>query len=86
MNFDKTFQFDEALPNLPLPELKQTLIKYLNSIEFLLNEQEYASTVEAIKQFKSEIGETLQSKLVEKAKSNKNWVTKTFLSLQFYAS
>lgn len=73
-NFDKTFQYDSSLPSLPLPDLEQTLIKYLNSIEFLLSDQEFDSTVESIKQFKAEIGETLQKKLEDKAKSDKNWV------------
>lgn len=76
INFDKTFQFDSTLPDLPIPNLEQTLIKYLNSVEFLLNDKEYENTVQSIKQFKSEIGETLQRKLEERAKSNKNWVTK----------
>lgn len=80
---DKTFQFDGNLPPLPLPELEQTLIKYLNSIEFLLSDKEYESTVEAIKQFKAGPGETLQNKLAEKAKSNQNWVTKPLFLFEF---
>ena len=72
-NFDKTFQFDSELPSLPCPELEQTLIRYLDSIEFLLDAKEYERTVDSIKQFKL-VGDVLQSKLQEKAKSNKNWV------------
>ena len=73
-NFDKTFEYDEKLPDLPIPNLETTLIKYLNSIEFILDDKEYESTVELIKQFKSKVGETLQKKLEERAKTNKNWV------------
>lgn len=73
-NFDKTFQYDDTLPPLPLQDLESTLIKYLNSIEFILDDKEYETTIETIKQFKSEIGEILQKKLEEKAKSTKNWV------------
>lgn len=81
-NYDKTYQYDESLPALPVPNLESTLIKYLNSIEFLLNDKEYETVVETIKQFKQEPGEILQKKLEEKAKSNKNWV-RSFLKNLF---
>lgn len=69
-----TYSHEEALGDLPVPNLKETLEKYLRSAKPFLTEQEYEHTEAVTKDFQEGVGQELQEQLVGRAKTEKNWV------------
>ena len=65
-----------SLPKLPVPPLQQTLQKYLKAMRPLVNDSEYQKTLMVVEEFgkPNGVGEKLQRKLEERAKSHDNWV------------
>ena len=65
-----------SLPKLPVPPLQQSLHKYLKAMQPLVNNDEYQKTLLAVKEFgkPNGVGEKLQRKLEERAKTHDNWV------------
>jgi len=65
-----------SLPKLPVPPLQQSLQKYLKAIRPLVNDYEYQKTLVAVEEFgkPNGVGEKLQRKLEERAKTHDNWV------------
>lgn len=76
-----TFDFQEVLPPLPVPSLKQTCNKYLYSVQPLLTEEEFVRTKAAVTEFQQPggIGEQLQTALIERAESSRNWIEQWWL-------
>lgn len=82
---EKTFQYQESLPSLPLPSLEQTLEAYVESCEPLLNEQELIHTKAVCNDFLHGVGPKLQQILEERASDERNWLEEwweTFAYLQ----
>ncbi|XP_064614133.1 peroxisomal carnitine O-octanoyltransferase-like [Liolophura sinensis] len=73
---EKTFQYQDSLPSLPLPSLDQTLRKYLDSVRPHVTDEEYRQTEFVVQQFGSGVGRDLHAKLAEKAKCERNWLEK----------
>ncbi|KAL5006497.1 hypothetical protein ScPMuIL_015303 [Solemya velum] len=73
---EKTFQYDDGLPPLPLPPLHKTLQKYLDSVKPHLTRSEYENTANIVEQFEHGVGADLYKKLEDKAKNSKNWLEK----------
>ncbi|XP_071812647.1 peroxisomal carnitine O-octanoyltransferase-like isoform X3 [Apostichopus japonicus] len=73
---EKTFQYDENLPSLPVPSLDSTLHKYLDSVKPLVTDEEFAETKKIVDEFGRGIGQKLHQRLLEKSKREKNWVEK----------
>lgn len=71
----KTFSEDDKLPSLPLPDLKHTLDRYLDSVKVLVTPKEFNNTVRIVEKFENGIGRELDEKLRRKAKSERNWVS-----------
>jgi len=71
---EKTMQYQDSLPPLPLPSLEQTLNAYIKSCEPLLTPQELEHTKAVCGDFLKGIGPELQSVLEERANSEKNWL------------
>ena len=71
---DKTFEFEEELPDLPLPELNDTLNLYLDSLRPFLSLNEFKEVEVIVRDFENGIGQKLHKKLRERACNNKNWV------------
>ncbi|KAI8978504.1 acyltransferase ChoActase/COT/CPT [Pilobolus umbonatus] len=71
-------RYQANLPKLPVPELHDTLQKYLKSVKPLLTEEQYQKTVEAAKEFEAPggMGQELQRRLVARANdpSIVNWM------------
>ncbi|KAI9363304.1 acyltransferase ChoActase/COT/CPT [Pilaira anomala] len=59
----KTFQFQNNLPKLPIPELETTIGKYLAVLKPLQSPQEHEATKRAVSEFLKEEGPELQAKL-----------------------
>lgn len=73
---ERTFQYDDTLPNLPLPKLENTLRRYLESVRPHVNDTEYAATEKIVREFQYGVGEKLQYKLLERSKHYRNWLEK----------
>ena len=71
----KTFEKDDKLPSLPLPDLKHSLDRYLDSVKVLVTPKEYQNTVRIVEKFEKGIGKELDEKLRRKAKTERNWVS-----------
>lgn len=72
---ENTFQYDADLPSLPLPSLKNTLNKYLDTVRPHVSEEEFAHTESLVREFEEGQGKVLHDRLIEKAKQSKNWVS-----------
>ncbi|XP_042231513.1 peroxisomal carnitine O-octanoyltransferase-like isoform X2 [Homarus americanus] len=71
---EKTFQYDEDLPCLPVPPLQQTLDRYLLSVKPHATDEEFEMTKEIVKKFESGIGKELHERLLAHAAKKKNWL------------
>ncbi|KAI1434538.1 acyltransferase ChoActase/COT/CPT [Xylaria sp. CBS 124048] len=71
-------RFQDSLPRLPVPTLRETAARYLKSIHPLLSPEEFAASQKAVGEFikPGGVGEKLQSKLVAKREDpkTKNWL------------
>ena len=66
----------DSLPQLPVPPLQQTMDKYLLAIKPLVDEEDFEYTKDLVKDFQKPggHGETLHKMLLQREKSEKNWV------------
>lgn len=73
---EKTFQYQDSLPHLPVPKLQDTLQKYLRSVKAIVPEDQYNATRKIVEEFGKPggLGEELTQKLKERAKCHDNWV------------
>ncbi|XP_073438024.1 peroxisomal carnitine O-octanoyltransferase isoform X2 [Dendrobates tinctorius] len=71
---ERTFQYQDTLPPLPVPPLEESLSKYCESVKPFLNEEEYKMTCRIVKDFGNGIGKELHQKLLERARTRKNWI------------
>ncbi|EHA97328.1 Peroxisomal carnitine O-octanoyltransferase [Heterocephalus glaber] len=80
---ERTFQYQDSLPSLPVPSLEESLKKYLESVKPFANEEEYKKTEEIVTKFKNGIGGKLQQKLLERAKGKRNWLEEWWLNAAY---
>ena len=66
----------DSLPSLPVPSLHQTMEKYLLAIKPLVDEEDFEYTQDLVRDFLKPggDGEMLHNKLVQRAKTEENWV------------
>lgn len=69
-----SMNYQDLLPSLPVPSLKGTCKKYLNSVRALLTPEEYKKTEEAVKEFEKKDGKTLQWWLKLRSWQKRNWL------------
>ena len=69
--------YQESLPRLPVPDLQQTLTKYLRSLKALVDDDEYESNQKIVEEFGQVggVGEKLNKIIQERAKTHDNWVS-----------
>ncbi|XP_077124371.1 peroxisomal carnitine O-octanoyltransferase isoform X2 [Ranitomeya variabilis] len=80
---ERTFQYQDALPPLPVPLLEESLSKYCESVKPFLNEEEYKKTCRIVKDFGNGIGKELHQKLLERARTRKNWLEEWWLNAAY---
>jgi hypothetical protein len=70
-----TFDYDKALPKLPVPSLDQTLEKYLISVRPFVTDEEFMRTSTNCKNFKecTQV-QTLQQALVKRSQDKESWL------------
>ncbi|KAL6462317.1 hypothetical protein MHYP_G00287390 [Metynnis hypsauchen] len=71
---ERTFQYQESLPPLPVPSLEGTLSKYLDAVKPFASEDEFRNTAAIVKSFREGIGKHLHQKLLQRAKNRRNWL------------
>ncbi|XP_043923448.1 peroxisomal carnitine O-octanoyltransferase isoform X1 [Protopterus annectens] len=76
---EQTFQYQSTLPSLPVPPLSESLEKYINAVKPFVNETELRRTQEIVKNFQHGIGKELQRKLLERARTKRNWLEEWWL-------
>ncbi|CAH0521081.1 unnamed protein product [Peronospora belbahrii] len=70
-----TYSFQDALPRLPLPSLKDTIQRYMKSIHPLLTQEEYDDVERMAQEFVHKEGPKLQFYLYLKSWWSSNYVT-----------
>ncbi|KAF9414228.1 Carnitine O-acetyltransferase mitochondrial, partial [Entomortierella beljakovae] len=84
---EKSFQNQHKLPRLPIPSLAETAARYKRSLLPILSEADLARAEKAVNEFVKPggLGETLQGRLVEMDRTEKNswletiWLNKGYL-------
>ncbi|XP_053183524.1 peroxisomal carnitine O-octanoyltransferase [Scomber japonicus] len=71
---ERTFQYQSSLPPLPVPSLEGSLTKYLDAVRPFASEKEFKATVEIVKKFQEGVGKELHQKLLQRAKTKRNWL------------
>ncbi|EDV27610.1 uncharacterized protein TRIADDRAFT_21707 [Trichoplax adhaerens] len=66
----------QSLPHLPVPQLHETLARYLRSLQTLIDDNEYESNKRIVQEFgrAGGVGEKLTRIIQEKAKTHDNWL------------
>ncbi|XP_048116561.1 peroxisomal carnitine O-octanoyltransferase [Alosa alosa] len=80
---EQTFQYQSTLPPLPVPSLEGTLSKYLESVRPFTTEEEFKNTAAIVKQFGDGVGHDLHQRLLQRAKSRRNWLEDWWLSAAY---
>ncbi|XP_007424767.1 peroxisomal carnitine O-octanoyltransferase [Python bivittatus] len=83
---ERTFQYQNSLPSLPVPPLDESLKKYLDAVRPFLNQEEYQRTQDIVKRFENGIGKELHQKLLERATVKKNWLEEWWLNVVYLES
>lgn len=81
---ETTFCYDDSLPALPLPKLEHTLKRYLESLKPFGTAEELEASKKVIEEFRTGIGGKLHALLEEKAKHEKNWVSRFIPKLALF--
>lgn len=75
----------QFLPHLPLPELDDTLQKYLRSVKPLLSKEQYQETIKAIEEFgrPNGDGQRLHELLKGRAATTENWLSDWWIKVAY---
>lgn len=83
-----TFANQSKLPKLPIPSLNETCSKYLESIKPFLQPSQLELSEKKVQEFQTGLGQTLQKRLLNYAKSQPDnwleelWLDKAYLSFR----
>jgi carnitine O-acetyltransferase len=69
-----TFAHQDKLPKLPIPELENSMKKYLASLKPLQNSREHAETQQAVDEFLKSEGPELQERLKKYANGKTSYI------------
>ncbi|KAG0169405.1 hypothetical protein DFQ28_003955 [Apophysomyces sp. BC1034] len=70
----ETFKFQEKLPKLPIPDLRDTTERYLAALRPLQSEKEHETTKAAVREFLAKEGPELQHKLQSYATDKSSYI------------
>ncbi|CAH2282382.1 peroxisomal carnitine O-octanoyltransferase [Pelobates cultripes] len=80
---ERTFQYQNSLPPLPVPNLEESLSKYCDAVKPFLSQEEFENTCKIVKRFENGIGKELHQKLIERARVRKNWLEEWWLNAAY---
>lgn len=75
-----TFENQDSLPKLPIPDLEDTCRRYLDSLSALQTPREHAETKAAVEEFLKTDGPVLQEKLKNYASSKTSYIEQFCMS------
>ena len=75
-----------SFEKLPVPNLRQTLDKYLESVRPLVTPNQYAKTVQLTNEFLTTEGPFLQAQLQDRALKTDNWLTEWWKETAYLAN
>ncbi|GAN05695.1 carnitine acetyl transferase [Mucor ambiguus] len=70
----QTFQYQNQLPKLPIPELEDTARRYLAAIKPLQSAEEHQATIQSVQEFMANEGPLLQEKLKTYATDKSSYI------------
>ncbi|CAG2101439.1 unnamed protein product [Medioppia subpectinata] len=71
---NRTFENEDKLPSLPVPQLRSTLGHYLETVRPVVTDEEYEKTEAIVRNFEYGVAIHLQQKLVKRSEERKNWL------------
>ena len=74
MKGEKTLDYQQTLPDLPVPTLEDTCRRYLDSLKPLLDKSDFQRSCYIVNSFQNGVGKFLQEKLLSRASNNRNWL------------
>ncbi|XP_057662082.1 carnitine O-palmitoyltransferase 1, muscle isoform [Diorhabda carinulata] len=74
-NTPRLYSYQGSLPRLPLPEVHNTMQRYLKSVKALLDEEQYVRMEKLATEFENGIGKKLQRYLILKSWWSTNYVS-----------
>ncbi|CAN9514223.1 unnamed protein product [Ophioblennius macclurei] len=80
---ERTFQYQDSLPPLPVPSLESSLSQYLDAVRPFASEQEFKATKDISRKFQEGVGKELHQKLLQRAKTRKNWLEEWWLDAAY---
>lgn len=80
---ERTFQYQDHLPSLPVPCLHESLQKYLESVKPFASKEDFEATVNIVQKFEEGIGKELHHKLQQRANSKRNWLEEWWLDAAY---
>ncbi|XP_035688776.1 uncharacterized protein LOC118424334 [Branchiostoma floridae] len=83
---EPTWKYQDSLPPLPVPPLKNTLDKYLESVKPFVTAEEYKQTEAVVREFEEGVGQSLHQQLLERAKVKRNWMEEWLMDLKYLQS
>ncbi|XP_051812272.1 peroxisomal carnitine O-octanoyltransferase isoform X1 [Acanthochromis polyacanthus] len=83
---ERTFQYQSSLPPLPVPSLEGSLSKYLEAVRPFASEKEFKATADIVRKFQEGVGKELHQKLLQRAKTKRNWLEEWWLDAAYLES
>ncbi|XP_014057532.2 peroxisomal carnitine O-octanoyltransferase isoform X3 [Salmo salar] len=80
---ERTFRYQHSLPPLPVPSLEGSLANYLDAVRPFATEEEYQVTAAVVKRFGEGIGKDLHQKLLQRARTRRNWLEEWWLNAAY---
>ncbi|CAG2100244.1 unnamed protein product [Medioppia subpectinata] len=71
---NRTFENEDNLPSLPVPQLRSTLDHYLETVRPVVTDEEYEKTETIVRNFENGVAVDLQQMLVKRSELHKNWL------------
>uniref|UniRef100_A0A672GA41 Peroxisomal carnitine O-octanoyltransferase n=1 Tax=Salarias fasciatus TaxID=181472 RepID=A0A672GA41_SALFA len=80
---ERTFQYQNSLPPLPVPSLESSLSLYLDAVRPFASEDEFKATEDIVRKFQEGVGKELHQKLLQRAKTKRNWLEEWWLDAAY---
>uniref|UniRef100_A0A0N4ZQ53 Carn_acyltransf domain-containing protein n=1 Tax=Parastrongyloides trichosuri TaxID=131310 RepID=A0A0N4ZQ53_PARTI len=74
-SYSTFLSYEKCMPKMPVPRVKNTIRKYLNTIKPIVDEKEYDDIVKLSKEFEDNVAPGLQTKLYLKWLSSPNYIS-----------
>lgn len=80
---ERTFQYQNSLPSLPVPSVETSLSKYLNAVRPFASDEEFKATADIVRKFQDGVGKELHQKLLQRARTRRNWLEEWWLDTAY---